>query len=92
MKAINFNLVWHPATEKPEVNRHRISLLRRKDNGFLYYFETMSDPSYLGDDREVVAWAYLPEPEDLLADILRATYNQNFDYEWINLLYNNATK
>lgn len=74
MKTINFNLVWHPATEKPEINRHRIELLKIVGNGFLYFFETMSDPSYYtGDEREVVAWAYLPEPEELMADCIRAT-------------------
>lgn len=92
MKTINFNLVWHPATEKPEINRHRIELLRRQD-GLLFYFETMSDPSYyIGNERESVAWAYLPEPEELLADCRRATDNQRFDTEWINFLFNNAKK
>lgn len=93
MKKINFNFEWHQATEKPEINRHRIELLTRKENGFLFYFETISDPSFYTDnDREVVAWAYLPEPKELLADCMRAANNQNFNPEWIEFLHKNALK
>lgn len=90
MKTINLNLVWHLTTnEQPEGERRRVEICRGKSIFFIEascHFHRFHDNGRL----EVVAWAYLPEPKEVLADLMRANEQQNFDPCWLEFLRNNA--
>lgn len=92
MKTINFNLEWHLTTnEQPEGERRRVEICRGKS----IFFCEANNPFHRFYDNgklEVVAWAYLPEPKEVLADLMRANELQNFDPVWIEFLHNNSLK
>lgn len=85
------DLVWHlAANEEPEGERKRLELCKGKT---LFFCEaSIPFKRFCGGagNIEVLAWSYLPEEKEVLADLMRANELQNFNHEWIDFLHNNV--